>query len=100
MKKYNIYNLYVLTINGQRYICESIIMEKKYREVLTGRIIAYREEYTLEKLSDYYSLIERMNFITGKPVMLSKEKILNKYININAINVEDKSFYEDTKLRR
>ena len=98
MKKYSIFSLYVITINGQKFICESILPGEKYKEILTGRKIDFKDEYTVQKLSDYYSLIERMNYTTGEPIMLSKNSILDKYVDINMPQVENEYYEEETKL--
>ena len=98
MKKYSIFSLYVITINDQKFICESILPGEKYKEILTGRKIDFKDEYTAEKLSEYYSLLERMNYTTREPMMLSKSSILDKYIDINMPQIEGEYYEEETEL--
>jgi len=97
MRKYSVFGLYVITINGQKFICESIIYKKKYREVLTGRKIDLKVEYKVERLSNYYPLLERMNYTTREPLILTKEDILDKYIDINTQKIDNPSCQEKTK---
>jgi len=85
MKKYSVFNLYVITINNQKFICEPVIYGEEYREIFTRMKITLNEKFKVEILSDYYSLLERINYSSGKPLMLSKEDILRKYIDINRI---------------
>ena len=98
MKKYNVFSLYVITIDKHKFICESIIYREKYREVLTGRKFDLKENYLVEKLSDYYCILGVMNYTTGEPLMLSKDDILRKYIDINMPEIEDEYYQEQTDL--
>lgn len=98
MEKYSIFNLYVITIDGQKFICESILPGKEYKEILTRRKIDFKEEYTVEKLSDYYRLIGHMNHTTREPMILSRNNVLDKYIEINMPPVEDEHYEEKLSL--
>lgn len=98
MKKYNVFSLYVITIDKHKFICESIIYREKYREVLTGRKFDLKDNYLVEKLSDYYCILGVMNYTTGEPLMLSKDDILRKYIDINMPEIEDEYYQEQTDL--
>ena len=98
MKKYNVFSLSVIKIDDQKFICESIIPGEKYREILTGRKITLKDDYVVEKLSEYYSILGVMNYTTGEPLMLSKDDILKKYININMPEIEDEYYQEPTDL--
>lgn len=97
MRKYSVFGLYVITINGQKFICEIIAYKRKYREILTGRKIDLKAEYKVESLSNYYSLLERMNYTTREPLILTKEAILDKYIDINRQKIDNPSCQEKTK---
>ena len=98
MKKYNVFGLSVIKLDGQKFICESIIPGEKYREILTGRKFNLKDEYVVEKLSEYYSILEVMNYKTREPLMLSKDNILRKYIDINMPEIEDEYYQEPTDL--
>lgn len=98
MKKYSVFSLSVIEIDGQKFICESITPGKKYREILTGRKIDLKDKYIVEKLCDYYSILGVANYTTGEPLMLSKDSILRKCISINMPEIEDKYYQEQTEL--
>lgn len=94
MKKYNIFSLYVVTINGQKFICESIVPRKEYREILTERKIELKPGDKIEKMINYYPLLEFNNPIPPKPLFLTKENILDEYITINN-KKEDIEYYQE-----
>ena len=83
MKKYNIYNLYVLKVNGHSFICKYNELTNTYVEIFTKVIIENNDNIIVESLSDYYSIFAQCNYATGKPLMLSKKELLRKYIMIN-----------------
>ena len=93
MKLYNVFSLYVITIDGQKYICEEISKGKVYKEVLTKRKINLNGKMRLQGLSDYYSLFEAFNFSTREALVLTKTDILNKYININIIENKESDLH-------
>ena len=37
MKKYSVFSLYVIKINKQKFICECIVPDEKYKEILNSR---------------------------------------------------------------
>lgn len=87
MKKYNIYDLKVLKIVKnditQYFICKHNELTNTYVEILTNKKIKINNESYIEPLGDYYSVLEQCNYQTGKPLMLDKKMILEKYISIN-----------------
>jgi len=89
MKKYNIYNLKVVKIvsndDVKHFICMYNEASDTYTEVLTNHKIKISDSSCIEPLSNYYSTLEQCNYQTGKPLMLNKKMILEKYIDINAI---------------
>lgn len=98
MKKYNVFTLFVIKIDEQKFICECTVPGEKYREILTGRKIELKNKYIVEKLSDYYSVLAVINYETKEPLMLSKESILSKYIDINMLQKENDYYEEQTDL--
>lgn len=98
MKKYSAFHLYVITINKQKFICEPVIYGEEYKEIFTKKKITLNDKFMVELLSDYYSLLERIVYSTGEPLMLSKEDILKKYIDINRTEVKDSYYQEQTEL--
>ena len=98
MKKYNIFNLYVITINDQKFICESIIPRKEYIEILTERKIELKTGDKIEKMINYYPLLEFNTSISPKPLFLTKENILDEYININKKKEDIRYYREQTDL--
>ena len=98
MKKYSVFSLFVIKIDEQKFICECIIPGEKYREILSGKKIELKDKYVVENLSDYYSVLAVMKYKTNEPLMLSKESILSKYIEINMPQKEDDYYQEQTDL--
>lgn len=98
MKRYSVLDLYVIKVNNQKFICECVMPGKKYKEILTGRKIILKDDYLVEKLSEYYSILGVMNYSTGEPLILSKDDILRKYIDINMPEIEDEYYQEPTDL--
>ncbi len=97
MKKYSVFRLYVINIKGTKFICEPIVPGNMYKEVLTGRKINYNEDYSIERFSEYYSMLERMNYTTHEPLRVTKSEILSKYLSINA-PLEEEAFEETSDL--
>lgn len=83
MKRFSVFKLFVIEIDGIKFICETIIPGKEYREVLTKRKITLKDNYKIKCLADYYSILIIMNYQTKEPMMLTKDRILKKYIDIN-----------------
>ncbi len=80
MKKYSIFELYVVEMNGKKFICK-YYDENKYMDIFTDKIIS-NTDY-VERLSDYYPNDSRINLETGIPLKVSREILLLKYIEIN-----------------
>lgn len=89
MKKYNVYDLSVIKAekNGvtYRFICKkSIFNDSCYTEILTGDNVIAKSNDDVTPLCSYYPPIATHNIETGKPLMLDKNDILKKYIDINS----------------
>lgn len=98
MKKYSVFSLYVIKNKKQKFICECIVLGEKYKEILTGRKFILKDNYVVKKLSDYYSMLEVMDYTTGEVLTLSKNDILEKYIDINMPEIKDDYYQEQTDL--
>ncbi len=79
MKKYNIYNLYVVKVDNYYLICKYNSLNDSYEEIFTHEKINADNK---EPLANYYPLLGTHNYITGKPLMLDKKELLRKYITI------------------
>lgn len=99
MKKYSVFNLFVVKVDKIKFICEFIPSKQEYREILTSRKISLKNNYTVEKLSDYYSTLVTMRYKTREPLMLAKDDILRKYLEINAPEMKDEYYQEQTNLK-
>ena len=85
MKRYSVFDLYVVKKDNHKFICEKIL-ENEYREVLTKEKLIIEENETVESLTKYYSILAIATYKNGQvlnPLMLSKKDILLKYIEIN-----------------
>ena len=96
MKLYNVFSLYVIEIDGQKYICQKTSSDNIFREVFTKRKIILQDIKNLKGLNEYYSLFEVFDFTTRESLLLSREDILNKYIDIN--KPEEVIYEEETDL--
>ena len=87
MKRYDIYKLWVIKSwhNDVEYyyICQKID-DFNFIELLTGTKIFINETCYVNRLTNYYPDLVRRNFSTGKNIILSKEDILIKTIEINS----------------
>lgn len=99
MKKYSIDNLWVVKVisnsSTRYYICKYTgdkynAYNDTYTEILTNEKIKKEDINLVEPLSNYYSVLGRKNYLTGKPLMLDKEMILKKYLDINKDNENSK----------
>ena len=94
MKKYSIIDLYVVEKDEHKFICEYFFKDE-YIEVLTKEKIKVNNKEKVERLVEYYSILERICLDSKKPLMLTKKDILLKYIKINEkvrnkdININD-----------
>lgn len=88
MKKYSVYSLKVVKVgNGDntRYlICKHNELTDTYVEIFTNEKLKISDKNCVEPLSNYYSLLAQCNYTTGKPLMLDKKSLLQKYIDINS----------------
>lgn len=108
MKKYSVYSLYVVQVGkgkqARYFICEQpILFSNIYKEVFTKQKIKVDDESCVERLSNFYSILEQFSFATGKVLMLSKKQLLLKYVEINNYytekRIEDK-YKTHTKNKR
>lgn len=85
MKRYSVFDLYVVEKEGHKFICEKIL-ENEYREVLTKEKLIIEDNDKVETLIKYYSILAIATYKNDQvlnPLMLSKKEILLKYIEIN-----------------
>lgn len=88
MKKYNVFSLYVVEVLHGYDVHYLICKYKKkdtYIEIFTNSKIKIENDLCVEPLSNYYSLLTVCDYSTGKPLMLDKKSLLNKYISINTL---------------
>ena len=90
MKKYNVFELWVVKANDYYFICEKLFDDKTYREIFTKEKIKVLDSQNIEPLKNYYSLLAIMNYTTGEPLMLTKKELLVKYAEINSSHIERK----------
>ena len=88
MKKHSVFSLCVVKKGDIYFICKYTNLVDTYEEFFTKELIVEKNKKNIEGLSEYYSLLGVKNYKTGKPLMLSKQDILEKYIEINKIERE------------
>lgn len=101
MKKYNVFNLYVIEKDNHKFICERVI-DNEFKEVLTKEKLVLEENDKVKSLTRYYSILAVATYKNGRilnPLMLTKKDILLKYIEINQ-NVKDKRIDIDDFIKK
>ena len=87
MKKYNVYELYVVGVkeysNDYYLICKHDSLSEFYKEIFTNKKINAKDTYSIEQLCDYYSVFSQCNYVIGQPLMLTTSDLITKYIDIN-----------------
>lgn len=95
MKRYNIYELFVVEIQSDYdcdknyFICKYNPSKKEYIEIFTNEKIKIADNSRVEPLTDYYSILETCNYTTRKPSMLDKKELLRKLIRINVFQSKE-----------
>lgn len=88
MKKYNIFDLKVVKVkkDGLEYyfICIQSVFPNKLIEIFTGKIIDKKDILHIESFANYYSIISRFNYTTREPLKVTKQELIEKFININS----------------
>ena len=93
MKKYNVFDLWVVKADDYYFICEKLFDENTYREIFTKEKVEVLDNENLEPLKNYYSLLVIMNYVTGEPLILTKKELLVKYAEINSSYIERRKQY-------
>ena len=97
MKKYSVFELYVVEKEGHKFICEKI-SDNEYREVFTKEKIKIENNDIGECLTKYYSILAIATYKNDQvlnPLRLNKKDILLKYLSINEkvrnkeVNIDD-----------
>ena len=94
MKKYSIYELSIVKVNKENgniyyFICKYDNFNNTCIEIFTNKHFKIYDKSLVEPLANYYSILEQCNYATGKALMLSKDELLLKFIDI------DKSYNYD-----
>lgn len=92
MKEYNVFNLYVVNVEGYSFICKKL-NNSVYEEVFTKE--KFENIENVEPLRKYYSLFVIKKYISGNSLMLSNKELLIKYAEINSFNIEKKKSYNN-----
>ena len=92
MKKYSVFDLYVVKLarrdgTHQYFICKHNEFSDTYVEIFSNTKINKNKILEIESLSEYYSVLERCNYTTGKPLVLPLPALFSKYNEINYVNL-------------
>lgn len=90
MKKYNVFELWVVKVDDYYFICEKSFDDKTYSEIFTKEKIKMLDSQKIEPLKNYYSLLAIMNYTTRESLMLIKKELLIKYAEMNSSHIERK----------
>lgn len=88
MKKYSIFDLYVVKIEEYYFICEKTYKENTYKEIFTKEEFKVLDIENIKPLKNYYSLFEIQNYKTGAELKLTKKALLIRYAQINSAQIE------------
>lgn len=88
MKKYNVFELWVVKEEDCYFICEKSSNENIYIEIFTEEKFKVLDKENVESLKNYYSLPSIINYSAGENLMLTKKSLLLKYAEINSSNIE------------
>ena len=83
MKKYDIFSLYVVKLSTYYLICSKNLLRNSYIDVLTKERVEVKDESLVTPLLDYYPACCVSNCSNGKHLMLTKDSILKKCLEIN-----------------
>lgn len=87
MQKYDVFRLYVVkeATNAIVYyrICSKSILSDDYIDVLTKTKVEVKDKSCVTDLVKYYSPLAVSNYSTGQHLMLTREDILKKTVQIN-----------------
>lgn len=83
MQKYDVFRLYVVKVSNHYLICSKSILNDDYIEVLTRTKIEVKDDSCVTSLTHYYTSLSVCNYSNGTHLMLSRDDILKKTIEIN-----------------
>lgn len=87
MRKYSIYNIYVVEIQNDNdihyLICKHNKLSDIYVEIFTNDKIKVTNNLMVKPLSSFYSILAQYNYTAEKTLMLNKKELLKIYITIN-----------------
>lgn len=99
MKKYNVYNLYVVEIQKNNdthyFICKRSHLNNNYIEIFTNEKMEITNNTKIELLSNYFPNLMSNNYTIGKPLMMDKKELLTKYIEINRLEKDSLCTYDN-----
>lgn len=100
MKKYSVFNLWVIKSGDKKFICERIC-DNAFREIFTKQIIKISESKYIESLTEYYSPLEILKYNKNLEVvgvlMLEQKELLTMYIELNRNIKQEKLEEPQTK---
>lgn len=87
MKKYDLFNLYVVEFDGIKYICERNIDDNQYNDIFIIKKFNKEDIENIQPLSDYYEILVMKSYLTDEKVYLFKDELLLKFLKINSYNL-------------
>ena len=99
MKKYSVFNLWVVTSGDKKFICEKIC-SNAFIEIFTKQIIKISEKIYIESLTEYYSPLEILKYNKNLKVVgflaLNQKELLTMCIELNR-NIKKEKLEETEK---
>ena len=87
MPKYDVFRLYVVKKmigdSSHYLICSKSVLNNDYIEVLTRTKVEVKDKSCVTSLTNYYSSLGVCNYSNGAHLMLSRDDVLKKTIQIN-----------------
>lgn len=83
---YDLFNLYLVLVDGIKYICEKTY-DDNYREIFTSQVFNNVNKENVQDLEDYYEILAMKSYISGEYVFLKKDELLIKFAELNSYNI-------------
>lgn len=99
MKKYSVFDLYVVNVDEYYFICEKGYRENIYVELFTKEKFKVLDDNNIRSLKNYYSLFEVMNYKNGEELLLTKKELLIRYAHLNSAQIERRKDSRDDLIK-
>lgn len=90
MKRYDVFDLYVVNINEELVICKKKFNKRDYKEILSNTWIKDVDNRLVRPLKMYFGFEVVKLFAIGEPLLLTKQELELKQDEINLSYLKNK----------